>query len=213
MIHFVHQMQYYILFEVIECLWTNMLERIKHAKTLDDILEAHEDFLREVKTGMFLDEGNTLFVNLETVLTASVKLEVWQEKFYEICFKELELRKEAEKDIKISEVRGKYGTNTEKRFKRDEELKMFEDSLASYHKSLDKIGHDFECAVRQFLLMLASDNDHNLQLFGTRLDFNEYYKKRDYRLDVPLTFANMRQSSLLYPNKSNSRNSSRFALN
>ena len=202
MIHFIHQMQYYILFEVIECFWTNMLDKVRSATALDDILNAHEQFLREVKNGAFLDDNDQIFVRLSNVFDAIVKLEVWQKQFYEICFKELDARKAIETQIKTNEAQGKYGYTAEDRLQRDEEQIVFEQALTSMQKLLDKIGSDYEISVRHFLLLLASSTDPNLQLFGTRLDFNEYYKKRDQRLDEPLTFLNIRQSSLYNCNKS-----------
>lgn len=51
MVHFIHQMQYYVLFEVIECSWVAFIKRVQTSQTLDDILEAHEAFLEEVRVG------------------------------------------------------------------------------------------------------------------------------------------------------------------
>jgi len=39
--HFVHQMQYYVLFEVIECSWVELQKRVQQATALGDILDAH----------------------------------------------------------------------------------------------------------------------------------------------------------------------------
>lgn len=201
MIHFIHQMQYYILFEVIECSWAELQEKVQHAKALDDILNAHDEFLNTIKCGAFLDSNSgELCHNMETVYEGIVRLEVWQDKFYELCFRELNARKEFKKHILESEKSGKFGITAEKKLERDQENKIFEQTLSSYHKSLENIGGDYEKAVRCFLLALNSNNDHNLQLFGIRLDFNEYYKKRDQRLGVPLTFEHMRMSNIYFNN-------------
>ncbi|XP_073830079.1 gamma-tubulin complex component 3 isoform X2 [Musca autumnalis] len=201
MIHFIHQMQYYILFEVIECSWAELQEKVQNAKALDDILNAHDEFLSTIKCGAFLDSNSgDLCHNMETVYEAIVRLEVWQDKFYELCFRELNSRKEFDKDVLESEKMGKFGVTAEKKLERDQEHKIFEQTLSSYHKSLENIGGDYETAVRCFLLALNSNNDHNLQLFGIRLDFNEYYKKRDQRLGVPLTFEHMRMSNIYFNN-------------
>ncbi|XP_036317961.1 gamma-tubulin complex component 3 [Rhagoletis pomonella] len=211
MIHFIHQMQYYILFEVIECSWAELQDRVQQAKALDDILDAHDDFLNAIKCGAFLDsDSGQLCQNMENVYDGIIRLELWQDKFYEICFKELSARKEYENHILISEKLGKFGVTAERQLERDQELKIFEQFIGSYHKSLDNICADYEKAVRCFLLTLNSHNDHNLQLFGIRLDFNEYYKKRDQRLCVPLTFEHMRMSIMF--NGSKSLASSRYSV-
>ncbi|XP_055841199.1 gamma-tubulin complex component 3 [Episyrphus balteatus] len=197
MIHFIHQMQYYILFEVIECSWAEFQEKIQQAKTLDDILHAHDEFLTTIKSGAFLDsKSEALSAQMEEVYLGITRLEVWQDKFFDICFKELKATKEFEEAIRQSEKVGEFGVNAEQQLQRDEEHKIFEQSLNSCQKNLEKIGFDYEVTVRQFLLELNSNNDHNLQLFGIRLDFNEYYKKRDQRLNKPLTFESMRVSNV-----------------
>lgn len=58
MIHFLHQTQYYFLFEVLECSWAEMLSKVNKAECLDDIIEAHSIFLSSVRSGFLLDEGS-----------------------------------------------------------------------------------------------------------------------------------------------------------
>lgn len=202
MIHFIHQMQYYISFEVIECQWTNMLEKVQQAKTLDDILVAHEEFLHEVKIGSFVGDNDNLLFQMNSVFNTIDKLEQWQDTFYAYCFKELDSRKRTEAEVISSEGKGVFGATSESRFERDKVRQVFDDAKVKWISSLEKIGAAYEQSVRAFLLLLASSTDHNLQLFGTRLDFNEYYKKRDQRLDAPLTFASMRHSSMMHSQNS-----------
>ena len=45
MIHFIHQMAYYITFEAIECSWDILVKNLNRAESLDEIIEAHEQFL------------------------------------------------------------------------------------------------------------------------------------------------------------------------
>lgn len=189
-------MQYYILFEVIECSWTFFTKKVLDAKALDDILEAHENFLYEVRMGAFLDSEtkSTLYLHLDIIFDSIMKLEEWQKGFYEIAFKEAEARNKFEDEIKNSEKLGSYGVTTETRMERDEEQKNFEIKICTLKKSLNGIGEQYEKYVNDFLLMLTSSKNQNLQLFGTRLDFNEYYKKRDQRLKHPLTYEHMRLS-------------------
>lgn len=191
-------MQYYILFEVIECSWTQLTKRVKNAKALDDILLAHEEFLNEVRVGAFLgnETKTTLYLHLDIVYDSIMKLEEWQRTFYEIVYKEADARKKFEEAIVKSEKSGTYGLTAEKRLERDEEQKLFEQLISTLKKSLDGIGQSYEKYVNDFLLMLTSSKDQNLQLFGTRLDFNEYYKKRDQRLKHPLTYEHMRLSGM-----------------
>lgn len=198
MVHFIHQMQYYILFEVIECSWVAFIKRVQSAKALDDILEAHEQFLNAVRVGIFLDNETkqTLFLHLDIIYDSIMKLEEWQQFFYSEVFKEVQSRKQYESDIVDSEKSGRYGVTTEKRLERDQEKKLFEEIMSSMKKKLDGVGNSYEKYVNDFLLMLTSSKDQNLQRFGIRLDFNEFYKKRDQRLKHPLTYEHMRMSGM-----------------
>jgi len=58
MVHFVHQMQYYILFEVLECSWDVLIKQVQQAESLDDIIAAHQNFLLTVKAGALLDDNS-----------------------------------------------------------------------------------------------------------------------------------------------------------
>lgn len=214
MIHFIHQMQYYILFEVLECSWADFLKQIHNAKALDDILDAHNNFLKAVCLGIFLDEKSdfgSLKVYLERVYNTIMKLESWQDHFYTACYAELDARRLYEKNIVESEKKKTYGVTAEQALNRKNEARLFQLTLETCSKNLNTIGNDYEYAVTKFLLMLASTNDNKLQLFGTRLDFNEHYKKRDKRLGQPLKFEHMRMSSIYFANKSvSSTNSSKI---
>lgn len=197
MIHFIHQMQYYVLFEVLECSWSDFIKKVNNAETLDDILMAHEGFLEIVQVGMFLDDKQKeIACNLDCVYTSIMKLESWQNRFYELCKKENDSRKNYEKFIEESEKKGTFGATIENRLERDNERKLFDYHLTECQINLGIISKDYENYVRNFLLKLASTNDNTLQLFGSRLDFNEYYKKQDQSLGFPLTFEHVRMSSV-----------------
>lgn len=210
MIHFINQMQYYILFEVIECSWVQFQESVESAKTLDEVIKAHDVFLKTIKVGAFI-ESTSYLENMQHVYSAIRRLDAWQVKFFELCFQELEAINTLKKEIKESESKGEYGLTAERRLQRDMEAKTFDVNLISAKKNLEKIAYDYELAVKQFLLTLNSSQDQNLLLFGIRLDFNEFYKKKDQRLCVPLTFEHLRLSNVMY--KSGYGNQSFFTFN
>ena len=67
MVHLVHQMQYYFLFEVIECSWDVFAKQLGQASSLDDIIVAHNHFVESVRKGTLLDENSR--VRLENSVT------------------------------------------------------------------------------------------------------------------------------------------------
>ena len=53
MLHFVSNLQNYLMFEVLEGGWNSLVRSIDKARTLDDIIHAHDSYLNEI-------EGKTL---------------------------------------------------------------------------------------------------------------------------------------------------------
>lgn len=193
MVHFIHQMQYYISCEVIECLWSRMMERVRRATNLDQIFDAHTEFLIEVQVNLFM-ENLDIYMRMDNVLKSIFKLELWQQTFYRVCMAELQARNDMAKQIALSERKGQFGVTAEQADKRTADLKAFQFAIKRSQSDLDMMANEYELYVRQFLLLLTSSTEESTQMFGTRLDFNEYYKKRDQRLADPLTFAKLRQS-------------------
>ncbi|EDW27734.1 GL19849 [Drosophila persimilis] len=210
--HFIHQMQYYVLFEVIECNWVELQKQMQQATGLDEILDAHEKFLETITVGCFINSVTDKERHLETVFENIIALEIWQASFYKDCFKEQNARDDLEKKIAASEEEGRFGVTTEEKMERDQERKMFEQKLIIACRGLSDISCAYEKAVSGFMMCLNSSEDPQLQLFGTRLDFNEFYKKRDTNLSKPLTFEHMRMSNVYNSNK-NSSTGSRFVIN
>lgn len=64
MIHFLHQTQYYFLFEVLECSWAEMQHQVNKAESLDDIIAAHTGFLSSIQRGVLLDESSRVSVSI-----------------------------------------------------------------------------------------------------------------------------------------------------
>lgn len=68
MVHYVHQVQYYILFEVMECAFESFLKKFNSATSIEEVIEAHEQFLQEIKTKSLQDdESEESKVNLYNV--------------------------------------------------------------------------------------------------------------------------------------------------
>ena len=56
MVHFVHQLAYYTAFEVMECSWDQLVRHLKEAENLDEVIEAHNEFLSTLVKRALLDE-------------------------------------------------------------------------------------------------------------------------------------------------------------
>ena len=61
MVHFVGQIQYYFVFEVLECAWAALQAALAAAVDLDQVSAAHTSFLSSVAAGVFLAQGSTVW--------------------------------------------------------------------------------------------------------------------------------------------------------
>ncbi|OTB09947.1 hypothetical protein K445DRAFT_71244 [Daldinia sp. EC12] len=72
MVHFVGQLQYYILFEVIESSWTELQEKLhKEDATLDDVITAHSNYLNSITHKGLLGARRRRFVGSNAGTSAS----------------------------------------------------------------------------------------------------------------------------------------------
>ncbi|ENN77802.1 hypothetical protein D910_12412 [Dendroctonus ponderosae] len=91
MIHFIHQTQYYFLFEVLECSWAELQTQFNKAECLDDIIMGHNSFLESIQRGVLIDtESRQLFSHLISIYNFVVNLESHQEAIYEAASCEYE---------------------------------------------------------------------------------------------------------------------------
>ncbi|XP_046746973.1 gamma-tubulin complex component 3 isoform X2 [Diprion similis] len=201
MVHLVHQMQYYFLFEVIECSWDVFARQLGQATSLDDIISAHNNFVESVRRGTLLDENSQELMNhLRSVYGPILELQALEETFLERAMQEYEDRKKAENKIENKcEPSKKWGRTTSGDAKDAKRTNIFTKYLATLSLHLKFLSRTYQDRVKKFLLMLASAEDVSLQLLSVRLDFNEYYKSRDSRLVAPLTYQHRRQSEQSFP--------------
>ncbi|XP_071440616.1 gamma-tubulin complex component 3-like [Hetaerina americana] len=190
MVHFVHQMQYYILFEVLECSWSVLMPQIQQAEALDDIINAHSAFLQTVaKRTLLNSDTKDLLTQLRAVYDLILQLRGHEDVLHERAFEEL-----AAKDPRVKEKVVAAGPEAEKDW--DSKRKDFTSRfLPTARAQLKILAQSYQDVVKRFLLSLASQPDVSLQLLSSRLDFNEHYKKRDSRLIATLTYQHRRMTA------------------
>lgn len=57
MVHYINQVQYYILFEVIECAFESFAKKFASATTIEEVIRDHEVFLQEIKMKTLKDDS------------------------------------------------------------------------------------------------------------------------------------------------------------
>merc|ERR1719414_791127 len=114
MIHFVHQMAYYITFEVMECGWDLLVKQIDTAETLEDVIQAHEEFLSTLVSRSLLDERSLEMRNqLRTIYDRILEFQNIADRLHTDTIAEVEARQSATALVSLRTEEGQYGTNQE----------------------------------------------------------------------------------------------------
>lgn len=193
MIHFLHQTQYYFLFEVLECSWAEMLGHVNQAESLDDIIVAHTKFLSSVKSGFLLDPQSAvrflfslqtltlIFIFLQQDLCSLLRiiynfilnLESVQESLYSAALKERDALIEYE--LK-AECEDGFGIDLKVEREAEERRLKFNHFLNAVKEQVKQLAKQYNEFIQKYLNHLATSSNMNLQLLSVRLNFNDYYK-------------------------------------
>jgi len=196
MIHFVHQLAYYITFEVMECGWAELQRRIQGAESLDSVIEAHNTFLHTLVARALLDEqSRELLTQLRAIYDRILEFQAVAGRIHQEAVVEWDARQAR---VAVSEARsrgGEFGVTEEEEGRDKDRRRMYSKSkLGSAKAQLRIVSQSYGDMVRTFLFQLTCSHDESLQCLSFRLDFNQHYKKRDARLSKPLTFSHRRLS-------------------
>ncbi|XP_075446801.1 gamma-tubulin complex component 3 isoform X1 [Ascaphus truei] len=187
MVHFIHQMQYYITFEVLECSWDELWNKVQQAQDLDHIIAAHEVFLDTIISRCLLDsESRALLNQLRAVFDQIIEFQNAQDTMYRAALEELQLRLQFEERKKERQSEGQWGVTTAEEEEQNKRVLEFQESIPKMRSQLRILTHFYQGIVQQFLILLTTSTDESLRFLSFRLDFNEHYKAREPRLRVSL---------------------------
>ncbi|CAA6664252.1 unnamed protein product [Spirodela intermedia] len=160
--HFVTNLQYYIMFEVLEVSWAHFSEEMDGSKDLDDLLAAHEKYLGAILEKSLLGEkskeiNRTLFALLDIILKFRSSADRWFEGIYE-----LQPRGKRKSEQKLKDRPSKNSSRIEGGRK---------GMIQRAGVFLQRMGEDLDCFISQ--LPVQQHVDLKFLLF--RLDFTEYY--------------------------------------
>lgn len=113
MIHFVNQLQYYILFEVIESSWTELQDALnKPESTLDDLIQAHAKYLTSITRKGLLGSQSTDFTGqLHELLKTMLAYKDVVDGLYSFSVAEFTRRQEHAAKIETRTAAGRWGTS------------------------------------------------------------------------------------------------------
>ncbi|KAG9292620.1 hypothetical protein G9A89_006992 [Geosiphon pyriformis] len=172
MIHFVYQLQYYILFEVVECSWDELVTDIeKKSGDLDSLIEAHNSYLNNVTSKSFLGTSNNqnYLSRLSKIIAYILQYLNALEELYLFAAREMMRR---DKFRYESEERKSRYSEFKENISEQQDLKT---NLRPIQQQLIEVSGNFKNELMSLLTALAHHHDTDLRFLSVRLDFNEFY--------------------------------------
>lgn len=182
--HFISNLQYYIMFEVLEISWSNFLSEMEVAKDLDDLLAAHEKYMNSIVEKSLLGElSQSLYKSLIVIFDLILRFRSHADILYE-GIHELQAR------ITESSLSSRDQKKTRKRLtdKSSEEESWIADGrkaltkragefLQKMEQDLDAISKEYSSLQEDFISQLPVQQHVDLKFLFFRLDFNEFYRR------------------------------------
>uniref|UniRef100_A0A3Q3J3H9 Uncharacterized protein n=1 Tax=Monopterus albus TaxID=43700 RepID=A0A3Q3J3H9_MONAL len=177
MVHFIHQMQYYITFEVLECSWDELWNKVQQAQDLDHIIAAHEVFQDTIISRCLLDNNSRSLLNqLRAIFDQIIEFQSAQDSLYRLALEELSLRLQYEEKKQQREEEGQWGVTAEQEAEEKKRVQEFQETIPKMRSQLRILTHFYQSIVQQFLVLLMTSSDESLRFLSFRLDFNEHYR-------------------------------------
>jgi gamma-tubulin complex component 3 len=184
MVHFVNQLQHYILFEVIESSWIELQKALnKPESTLDDMIEAHAKYLNNItRKGLLGSQSIDFTGQLHELLKTMLAYKDVVDGLYSFSVAEFTRRQERVAKIETRTAAGRWGL-TEKdpdspfpppliRLATGAE----DDVLPALQKRLASLTEEFRNRIAILLGDLVHSPDGELKMLAVNINFNDVYR-------------------------------------
>ncbi|EAT86531.1 spindle pole body subunit [Parastagonospora nodorum] len=205
MVHFVSQLQHYILFEVIESSWIDLQKALnKPESTLDDMIEAHAKYLNNITRKGLLGSSSIDFTGqLHELLKTMLSYKDAVDGLYSFSVAEFTRRQERVAKIETRTAAGRWGLSERdaavsspdpfshsRAPSRNQDpdspfppplLKIGngsseDDVLPALQKRLGNLVEDFRHRISILLGDLVHSPDGELKMLAVNINFNDVYK-------------------------------------
>jgi gamma-tubulin complex component 3 len=209
MIHFINQLQYYILFEVIESSWNELQDALhKPESTLDDMIQAHAKYLNSITRKGLLGSQSTDFTGqLHELLKTMLAYKDAVDGLYSFSVAEFTRRQEHAAKIETRTAAGRWGLSEKDapspdpfaskshRASRSDADSPFpppllkvgdgsaseDDVLPALRKRIAHLIKDFQMRITVLLGDLIHQPDHDMRWLAMVMNFNDVYQPKRRR--------------------------------
>ncbi|KAI9122320.1 hypothetical protein K1719_007009 [Acacia pycnantha] len=177
--HFVSNLQYYIMFEVLEVSWSNFLNEMEVAKDLDDLLAAHEKYLHSIVEKSLLGErSQSIYKSLFIVFDLILRFRSLADRLYEginelqsrITESSFQDQNKSRKQISKSVEHESWIADGRKAL-----TQRAVEFLQSMEQNMNVIAEEYSSFQEEFISQLPVQKHVDLKFLFFRLDFNEFY--------------------------------------
>ncbi|KAF6165520.1 hypothetical protein GIB67_015843 [Kingdonia uniflora] len=168
--HFVTNLQYYIMFEVLEVSWADFVDEMEAAKDLDDLLAAHEKYLHSILEKSLLGERSQILSKaLFALFDLILKFRTHADRLYEGVH---ELQRAAQPSLSSrGKTKSKTWVGRKALTQRAGEL------LQNMGNDLNAIAKEYSSSLEGFIAQLPLQQHVDLKFLLFRLDFTEFYSR------------------------------------
>lgn len=202
MLHFISNLQNYLMFEVLEGGWEGLERSLKKAKSLDDVILAHNSYLSEIVEKSLLlgnreDQSPTLETLLQKLLSIALRFGKFQDHIFTNSLTGLDKAARIRKKVEERAEKGEWGRtslDTEEgrvfRYLADAKLfefvehtanefdKVFSNLLKMMSKQVDQVDWTSSMGEDQEETITVTKTHDALPFLLFRLDFSGYYARQ-----------------------------------
>ncbi len=161
MLHFLTNLQSYLMFEVLESGWKELANNLKGAKTLDEVITSHDEYLDDILAKSLVGEAsssddkgasNELPIQLRSVLSAAFRFCAVHDKIFSEGVETIQKATEKRRGAQKRSAEGDWGFEE---FDADVEGLNFK-NLANEKvlSEVESIAEEFDISLRNLLSML-----------------------------------------------------------
>ncbi|XP_075473713.1 gamma-tubulin complex component 3-like [Primulina tabacum] len=182
--HFVTNLQYYIMFEVLEVSWSNFSKEMEVAKDLDDLLGAHEKYLHSIVEKSLLGErSENLNKTLFTLFDLILRFRSHADRLYEGIN---DLQSRTTESSRLYQDKAKVQMQSSNRSSepsswlgegRKELTRRAGEFLRNMGQAVDVTANEYSSLFEGFISQLPTQQHVDLKFLMFRLDFTEFYSQ------------------------------------
>jgi len=179
--HFIENLTSYMMFEVLECAWDDLLKAIQRAENLDQVIDAHESYLQQILDRALMSEAMMkagVLKRVGDIFSLIIIFGRVQGRLHESLELELLQQKQFEKMTQSRSKQGKWGTSGEEELKKESRDKLVPIKIVNeFTKEVSELAVKYHELSQAFLLSLLNHPSTDLRFLRLRLDFNYFYER------------------------------------